>query len=205
MRRGSHPSLRILQPMPDQRRNEEEEQHDPRGQRSPSSRGDLAARRPARQCDPGLPRGRHLSDALLPVAPALSALWGRGVAPPADAPDPLAATSDPRTRACGLGLRTVVADAGPGPHRDAIAAAAVGRLAHQPVGRLRDPQTTRLAHTLGAAHAAGSPRGDGRPADGAHAPARTTAARRGPAAGRPGLPSTRSTSGSSRASARSGN
>src|SRR5438132_6250793 len=117
MRRGSHPRLRILQPKPDQLWKGEEEQHDPRGQRSPSSPGDLATRRPAWQCDPGLSGGRHFSDALLPVAPTLSALWGRGVAPPADAADPLAPANNPRTRACGPGLRAVVADAGAGPPR----------------------------------------------------------------------------------------
>src|SRR5438309_3459584 len=186
MRRGSHPRLRILQPRPDQLR-KEEEQHDPRGQCSPSSAGDLATRRPARQCDPGLSGGRHLSDTLLPVAPAVSALWRRGAAPPADAADPLAPASDPRTRACGLGLRAVVADAGAGPPRPAIAAAPVGWLAHQRLGRLRDLPAARLADPLGAAHAPGSPRGDRRPADRAHPPAPGAAARGGPAPGRPGL------------------
>src|SRR5579859_3208584 len=123
MRRGSHPSLRILQPMPRKRRKEEEEEYDPRGQRSPSSPGDLAARRPARQCDSGLPGGRHLPDVVLPVAPALFALRHRWVAAPADATDPLAPASDPRARACGLGLRAAVADARARADCDAIAPA----------------------------------------------------------------------------------
>src|SRR6516165_9684198 len=95
MRRGPHPSLRILQPRPDQLREEEEEQYDPRGQRSPSSPGDLATRRPARQCDSGLSGRRDLPNALLPVASAVSALRRRRVAAPADATDPLAPASDP--------------------------------------------------------------------------------------------------------------
>ena len=165
MKRGSHPSLRILQPRPDQLRKGEEEQYDPRGQRSPSSPGDLATRRPARQCDSGLSGSRDFPHTLLPVAPAVSALWRRRAAPPADTPDPLAAPSDPRARACGPGLCAVVAHAGTGPSRHAIAAAPVGRLAHQRLGRLRDPQAARLADALGAAHAAGGPRRDRRPAD----------------------------------------
>ena len=206
MRRGSHPSLRILQPKPDQLWKGEEEKHDPRGRRSPSSFGDLATRRPAQQCEPGLSGGRHFSNAFLPVAPALSALWRRGVASPADASNPLAPASDPRARTCGPGLRAVVAEHGPARTalQLAIAAAPVGGLAHQHLGRLRDLPAARLADPLGAAHAPGSPRGDRRPADRAHPPAADAAARWRPSARATWSASTPSTSGSSRGSARSG-
>lgn len=65
----------------------------------------------------------------------------------------------------------VVADARAGTDRDAIAAAPVGWLADQRLGRLCRPQTARLADPLGAAHPAGGPRRDRRVGDGAHAPA----------------------------------
>jgi hypothetical protein len=123
---------------------------------------------PARQCHPGLSGGRYLPDTLLPVAPAVSALWGRRSAAPPNTPDPLAAASDPGTGTCGPGLRVAVADAWARPDRGAIIAAPVGRLADQRLGGLRDPQAARLGDPLGVAHAIGGPRGNGRPADRAH-------------------------------------
>src|SRR5579864_1667464 len=188
MRRGSYPSLRILQPRPRELRKGEEEQHDPRGQRSPSSPGDLATRRPARQCDPGLPGGRDLPDALLPMASTVSAVRGRGAAAPADAADPLAPPSHPGAGARGPGVRPAVAHARARADRDAIAPAAVGRLAHQRLGRLRDLPAARPADPLGAADALGGACGDRRPADRAHPPAPAAAARGSAASRRPRLP-----------------
>jgi transposase InsO family protein len=101
---------------------------------SPSSPGDLATRRPAWQCDPGLPGSRDLPDAFPPVAPPLSALRARRTAAKADTTNPLAAAGDSGVGACGPGLRPAVAHARPGAHRPAVAAAPVGRLAHQRLG-----------------------------------------------------------------------
>lgn len=141
-----------------------------------------------------LPAVRDLAHPVLPLAPALSGVRRRGTSATADATAALGPTGGTGARARGAGVRAAVADLRPAADRGSSRPAQVRRLEGQCLGSLRGPAPSRSANALGAADPARAASDAGRaahrtnPASAARRAERRRGARRGQAAGRPGLP-----------------